>query len=87
MGGLSVAFEISSVATLSTFIVLPLSMPLRGIYLAGESDDGVAMALTKKYQTKLMKVTKLVDIVTLVLVVFEASVSKPLNNGRILCYE
>ena len=38
---------------------------------------------TETYQKKLMKVTKLVDILTLALTVFEMSVSKILNNGRV----
>ena len=80
---LSIATGISSVATLSTFISLPVSIPLGAISLAGESVNGVATALTKKYQKKLSKVTKLVDIVTSALAVFETSVSKELNNGKI----
>ena len=80
---LSVESGILSVATFSMFIGLPVSIPLSTVSLAGVSVSGVAMALTKKYQKKLMKVTKLVDIMTLALAVFETSVSKPLNNGRI----
>ena len=79
---LSVASGISSVATLSTFISLPVSIPLGVISLAGASLRGVATALTKKYQKKLSKVTKLTDIVTLALAVFEMSVSKVLSNGK-----
>ena len=44
---------------------------------------GVATALTSKYQKKLTKVTKLTDIVTLAIAVFEARVSKALNNDEI----
>ena len=80
---LSIATGISSVATLSTFSSLPLSIPLGAISLAGVSVNGVATALTKKYQKKLLKVTKLVDIVTSTLAVFETSVSEALNNGKI----
>ena len=40
-------------------------------------------AITKKYQKKLAKVTKLVDIVTSALSVFETSVSKALNSSKI----
>ena len=80
---LSIATGISSVATLSTFISLPVSIPLGAISLAGASVNGVPTALTKKYQKKLSKVTKLVDIVTSALAVFEMSVSKALNNGKI----
>ena len=61
--GLFVATEISSVATLSTFIGLPVSISLGAISLAGVSVSGVTTALTKKYQKKLTKVTKLYDIV------------------------
>ena len=57
--------------------------PLGAICLAGVSvSGGVAMVLTKKHQKKLMKVTKLVDI-TLALSVFETSVFKALNDGKI----
>ena len=72
------ASGISSVTTLSTFIGLPVS-----IHLAGESVNGMAMMLTKKYQKKLVKVMKLVNIMTSALAVFETSVSKALNDGRI----
>ena len=80
---LSIATGISHVATLSTFIGLPVSIPLGAVSLAGASLSGVTMALTKKYQKKLSKVTKLVDIVTSALAIFEMSVSKALNNGKI----
>ena len=39
--------------------------------------------LTKKYQKKLKKVTKLIDIVTPALVVFERVISGALKNGAI----
>ena len=80
---LSIATGISSVATLCTFISLPVSIPLGAISLAGASVNVVATALTKKYQKKLSKVTKLVDIVTSALAVFEMSVSKALSNSKI----
>ena len=47
---LSKTSEISSVATLSTLISLPVSIPLGAISLAGVSVSGMAIALTKKYQ-------------------------------------
>ena len=81
--GLSVASGISSVATLSTFIGLHASMSLGAISLAGVIVSGVAMALTKKYQKKLAKVTKLTDMVTSTLAEFETSVSKVLKDGKI----
>ena len=77
------ATGISSVAMLSTFIGLPASIPLGTVSLAGASVGGVATALTSKYQKELKKVTKLVDIVTLAIAIFETSVSKALNNGEI----
>ena len=40
-------------------------------------------ALTKKYQKKLSKVTKLTDIVTSAIAVFETSIAKALSNGKI----
>ena len=83
LSSLSVATGISGVATLSTFIGLPMSIPLGAISLAGASVSGVTTAFTSKYQKKLTKVTKLVDIVTSALAVFEMSVSKALNNSEI----
>ena len=80
---ISAASGISSVATLSTFISLPVSIPLGAISLAGASISGVTTALTKKYQKKLSKVTKLTDIVTSAIAVFEASLSEALSNGKI----
>ena len=69
-------------ATVSMFISLPVSFPLGAISLTGASVSCVATVLTKKYQKKLTKVTKLVDIVTSASAVFERSVSKALNNGK-----
>ena len=70
-------------ATLATFIGLPVSIPFGVVSLAGASVSGVATALTKKYQKKLSKVTKLTDIITPALAVFERVVSKALKNGKI----
>ena len=81
--GLSTATGISSVVTLSTFIGFPVSIPLGAISLAGASASGVIMALTKKYQKKLAKVTKLIDIITSAIAVFETCFSKVLRNGKI----
>ena len=77
------ATEISSVATLSTFIGLPIRIPLGVVSLAGASISRVTTVLTSKYQKKLTKVTKLVDIVTSAKAIFDMSVSKTLNNGEI----
>ena len=51
--------------------------------LAGASISGVATVLAKKYQKKRAKVTKVTDILTLALAMFETSVSKALNNHKI----
>ena len=68
--GISVATGISSVATIATFIGLPVSIPLGAASLAGAIASGIISVLTKKYQQKLKKVTRLIDIVTPALVVF-----------------
>ena len=80
---LSMASRILSVATLSTSIGLPVSIPLGVVSLAGVRVSGVATALTFKYQKKLANVMKLVDIVASAISVFETSLSKALNNGEI----
>ena len=81
--GISIATGISGVATLSTLISLPLSIPLGTVYLAGVSASGLTTLLTKEYQQKLTKVAKLTDIITSAITVFERVVSKALKNGRI----
>ena len=81
--GLSIASGISSAATLSTFIDLHVSIPLGAISLAGAGLSGVTTALTKKYQKRLSKVTKLVDIITSAIAVFQMSLSKALHSGKI----
>ena len=80
---LSITSGTSSVATLSMFIGLPVSIPLGAVSLAGVSISGMATVLTKKYQKKLAKVMKLAGIMISALAVFETSVSKVLNNGRV----
>ena len=70
-------------AMLGTFIGLPVSIPLGAVSVAGASVSGMAMALTKKYQKKLVKVMKLANIMTLTKAVFETSASKALNNGKV----
>ena len=81
--GISVATGISSIATLATFIGLPVSIPLGATSLTGAIACGIISVLTKKYQQKLKKVTKLIDIVTPALVVFERVVSGSLKDGII----
>ena len=61
----------------------PVSIPLGAISLAGVGFSGVTSALTKKYQKKLSKVTKLVDIIISAIAVFAMSLSKALSNGKI----
>ena len=82
--GISVATGISSVATFATFVGLPVSVPLGAASVrTGAIASGIISGLTEKYQKKLKKVTKLIDIVTPALVVFERVVSGALKNGVI----
>ena len=81
--GLSIATGISSVATLSIFVGLPVSIPLSAISLARVSVSGVTTALTKMFQKKLTKVTTLTDILTSAIAIFETCLSKALRNGKI----
>ena len=81
--GISIATGISSVATFTTFISLPVSISLGAASLTGAIASGIISALTKKYQKKLKKVTKLIDIITSALVVIERVVSGSLKNGII----
>ena len=80
---LSIATGISSVAAFATFIGLPVSISLGAASLTGAIASGIISALTKKYQKKLKKVTKLIDIITPALVVFERVVSGTLKDGVI----
>ena len=59
--GISLATGISRVATFTTFIGLPVSIPLGAASLTGAIASGIISVLTKKYQKKLKKVTKLID--------------------------
>ena len=83
LSSLGVASGILSVAMLSMLIGLHVSSPLGAVSLAGASVIGVALALTKKYQKKLTKVSKLVDIVTSALAVYKMSLFKALNYSRV----
>ena len=58
-------------------------MALGAASLTGVIASGIISTLTKKYQKKLKKVTKLIDIVTPALVVFERVISGALRNGVI----
>ena len=78
---LSVATRILSVVTFGTFIDLPVRIPLGAASLTGAIASRIISVLTKKYQKKLTKVTKLTDIIIPAL--FETSISKVLKNGKI----
>ena len=70
-------------ATFATFIGLSVSISLGAASLTGAIAIGIISVLTKKYQKKLKKVMKLIDIVMPELVVFERVVSGTLKNGII----
>ena len=70
-------------ATFATFVGLPVSMGLGAASLTGAIASGIISTLAKKYQKKLKKVIKLIDIVTPALVVFERVISGALKNGII----
>ena len=70
-------------ATFATFIGLPASEALGAASMTGVVASGIISMLTKKYQKKLKKVTRLIDIVTPALAVFERAVSGALKNGVI----
>ena len=80
---ISIATGISSVATFATFIRILVSAVLGAASMTGVISSGIISVLTKKYQKKLKKVTKLIDIVTPALVIFERAVSGALQNGVI----
>ena len=81
--GISIATGISSVATFATFIGIPVISSLGVASMTGAIASGIILVLAKKYQKKLKKVTKLIDIVTPALVVFERVISGALKDGII----
>ena len=81
--GISIATGISSVATFATFIRIPVSVVLGAASMTGVIASGIILVLTKKYQQKLKKVMRSIDIITPALVVFERVVSGALKNGVI----
>ena len=81
--GKSIATGISSVATFVTFIRILVSAALGVTSMTGAIASGIILVLTKKYQKKLKKLTKLIDIVTPALVVFERIISGALKDGII----
>ena len=58
-------------------------MALGAASLTGAIANGIILILTKKYQKKLKKVTRLIDIVTPALVVFERVIFGALKTGLI----
>ena len=60
-----------------------MSISLGVASLTGSIASGIISTLIEKYQKKLSKVTKLIDIITPALVVFERVVSGALKNGII----
>ena len=81
--GISIATGISSVATFPTFVGIPVSVALGAASMTGVIASRIISVLAKKYQKKLKKVTRLIDIVTPALVVFERVISGALKNGVI----
>ena len=67
----SIATGMSSVATFTTFVGIPVSTALDAASMTGAIASGIILVLAKKYQQKLKKVMCLIDIITLALVVFE----------------
>ena len=81
--GISIATGISSVATFVTFIGLPVRTALGVASMTGAIASGIISVLTRKYQKKLKKVIKLIDIITPALVVFERVISGAIKDGII----
>ena len=77
--GISIATGISSVATFATLVGLPVSISLGAASLTGAIASGIISTLTKKYQKKLKKVTRLIDIVMQATVIFESIISVALK--------
>ena len=80
---INIATGISSVAIFVTFIGIPVSAALGAASMTGAIASGIILMLTKRYQKKLKKVTRLIDIVTPALVVFERVISGALKDGII----
>ena len=78
--GISIATGISSVATFTTLVGLPVSMALGAASLTGAIASGIISTLTKK---KLKKVTRLIDIVTWAKVIFDRVISVALKDSII----
>ena len=78
-----ISSSISSIVAAATIVGIPVSAGLGGAALAGSISAGLTTALVKKYQKKLNKVTKLCDIVTFAIAIFETTISQALNDGKI----
>ena len=70
-------------ATFATFIGIPVSTALGAASMTGVIASRIILVLIKKYQQKLKKVTRLIDIITPALVVFERVVSGALKDSII----
>ena len=68
-------------ASFATFVGPPVNISSGAASPTGAIASGIISTLTKKYQKKLKKVTKLIDIVTPALVVFERVISGALKDG------
>ena len=77
--GISIATGISSAATFAAFVGLPVSVAS----LTGVIASGIISTLTKKYQKKFKKVTRLIDIIMRATVVFDRTISVALKDGII----
>ena len=76
-------WNIWNVATFATFVGIPVSISLGAASMTGAIASGIISVLSKKYQKKLKKVTRLIDIITPALVVFERVISSELKDGII----
>ena len=70
-------------ATFATFVGLPVSGALGAASMTGVIASGIISMLTKKYQKKLKKVTRLIDIVMQATVAFDRVISVALKDGII----
>ena len=80
---ISIGTGISSVATFATIVGIPVSISLGAASVTGAIASGIISVLAKKYQKKLKKGTRLIDIVTPALVVFERVISGTIKDGII----
>ena len=71
----------TGISSADTFVGLLLSVVLDAASLTGAIASGIISTLTKKYQKKLKKVTRLIDIITCATVVFDRVISGALKNS------